>query len=112
MMSAALERAEHASFMAASIPEAKSLSISKCDSLSGSIPSRGFCPVSIMNGDEQDCQTPGSTGGIMLLLPEMTWSVMIGLSKASSPAQSELCICVINQIVQVKGLLVTGTRKC
>ena len=45
-------RVEYASFMAASILEAKSLSVSKHDSLDCSMPSKGFCLVSIMN----DCQ--------------------------------------------------------
>jgi len=48
----ALARAEHASFMAASILEEKSLSVSRHASINGSIPSQGFCPVSIMNRDE------------------------------------------------------------
>ena len=52
MSSATLDKAKHASFVAASIQEAKSLSVSRCDSLNGSILSQGFCLVSIMNGDE------------------------------------------------------------
>src|SRR5882724_9659187 len=52
MSLAAWVRAEHASFVAASIQEAKSLRVSMRDSLIGSMPSRGFFPVSSMKGDE------------------------------------------------------------
>ena len=47
----ALVRAKCALFMATSILEVKSLSVSRCDSLNGSLPSQGFFPVFI-NGDE------------------------------------------------------------
>src|SRR5882724_7294608 len=53
MALAAWEKAECASFVAASIWEVKSLSVSRCDSLIGSIMSHGFCLVSSMKGEDR-----------------------------------------------------------
>ena len=50
MSLAAWVRAEHASFVAASIWEAKSLRVSRCNYLISSIPGRGFCLVSAWRG--------------------------------------------------------------